>query len=187
PDLARITYNVIIVEIEARYRPVRHGAFWFFDDAASPPVFIERHHSVSFGVAHLIGKYRRASIARTRNSKHLRQAVAKKYIIAEHKRTRALTNEIRSDQKCLRKSFWLWLYRVAKSDTPLAPVTQQPLKLSAIIRRRDNKDVANTSKHQRRQRIIDHRFVENRQQLLADTAGYRIEPCSTAAGQNNAL
>src|SRR5258708_27953359 len=115
------------------------------------------------------------------------EAVEKKYIIDENKRNRAVNNEIRSDQECLRQSFWLWLYRVAKSDSPLAPVTQQPLKLSAIIRRRDNKNVANSGQHQRRQRIIDHRLVENRQQLLADTAGYWIEPRSTAARQNNAL
>src|SRR6516164_4230054 len=29
PDLARITYNVIIVKIEPCYRPVRHGLFGF--------------------------------------------------------------------------------------------------------------------------------------------------------------
>jgi len=38
--------------------------------------------------------------------------VAEKYIVTEHKRNSALTNEIRSDQECLRQSFWLWLYRV---------------------------------------------------------------------------
>lgn len=76
-DLASITYNAIIVEIESCYGPVRRGAFRFFNDASRPPVFIERHHSVSLGVAHLIGKYRCASIARTRTRKHFRQPVAK--------------------------------------------------------------------------------------------------------------
>ena len=41
--------------------------------------------------------------------------------------------------------------------------------------------------HQRGQRIIDHRFVINREQLFADDAGNGIQTRTTSPGQDNAF
>jgi hypothetical protein len=46
--------------------------------------------------------------------------------------------------------------------------------MAAIGRCGDEQDVPNARQHQRRQRIVDHRFVINREQLFADHARDRI-------------
>ena len=47
--------------------------------------------------------------------------------------------------------------------------------------------LAQAGQHQDRQRVVDHRLVVDRQQLLADHLGHRVEPRAGAAGQDDAL
>ncbi len=54
-----------------------------------------------------------------------------------------------------------------------------------VMRRRDDQDVPDARQHQHRQRIIDHRLVVDRQQLLGDGEGQRIEPRAAAARKND--
>ena len=56
-----------------------------------------------------------------------------------------------------------------------------------MLARRNQQDVADAGQHQHRQRIIDHRLVVDRQQLLVDGERRRIKPRARAAGENNAL
>src|ERR1019366_5364610 len=46
---------------------------------------------------------------------------------------------------------------------------------------------AQTGQHQRAERVIDHWFVVDRQQLLGDRTGNRMQACATAASQNDSL
>ena len=41
--------------------------------------------------------------------------------------------------------------------------------------------------HQRRQRVVHHRLVVDRHELLADGARQRMQPRSRSAGENDAL
>ena len=61
----------------------------------------------------------------------------------------------------------------------LAAIAEQAAELRQVVRRRDHQDVADAGQHQHRQRIVDHRLVVDRQQLLAMTAsviGYSRVP-----------
>ena len=76
---------------------------------------------------------------------------------------------------------------VGDRDPELAAVPQQPLEPADVVGRRDQQHVADAGEHQRRQRIVDHRLVVDRQELLAHRAGDGVEPRAGAAGQDDAL
>ena len=65
-----------------------------------------------------------------------------------------------------------------KSNAPLAPSPSRRWNCGWSSRRGDDQDLADAGEHQRRQRIIDHRLVVDRQQLLADASviGYSRVP-----------
>ena len=68
-----------------------------------------------------------------------------------------------------------------------AAVPQQPAELLLVLGRGDDRDLAQAGQHQHRQRIVDHRLVVERQQLLRQRMGDRIEPGARAAGEDDAL
>jgi len=49
------------------------------------------------------------------------------------------------------------------------------------------KTIAQAAEHEGRERITDHRFVVNREQLLADDLGDRKKPAAGAARKNDGL
>ena len=68
-----------------------------------------------------------------------------------------------------------------------SPIAQQLLKPRRVLRRRDHQDLPNPRQHQRRQRIVDHRLVIHRQQLLGHRLRHRMQPRPRAARKNNPL
>ena len=69
----------------------------------------------------------------------------------------------------------------------LAAVAQQALVAADVLGGRDQQDLADAGQHQRGQRVVDHRLVVDRQQLLADRPGDRVQPGAGPAGQNDAF
>jgi hypothetical protein len=61
------------------------------------------------------------------------------------------------------------LYDVLEIDAPLAAITEQLLKARGVLRGGDDEDVFDARQHEGGKRVVDHRFVVDRQQLL----GYR--------------
>ena len=72
-------------------------------------------------------------------------------------------------------------------DAELRSVAEQPLELLGVMRSRDDQDVADAGEHQRRQRVVDHRLVVDRDQLLGDAQGDRMQPRARAAGEDDAF
>ena len=66
-------------------------------------------------------------------------------------------------------------------------VAEQALIERQMLARRDQQNIADSRQHQHRQRVVDHRLVVDRQQLLVDGERRRIEPRARAAGENDAL
>ena len=56
--------------------------------------------------------------------------------------------------------------QVEQTYGQLIAIAEQLLKIRQIDRRRDNKDLTDAGRHQRAERIVHHRLVEDRQQLL---------------------
>jgi hypothetical protein len=55
------------------------------------------------------------------------------------------------------------------------------------LRGGNDEDVANARQHQGAERVVDHRLVVNRQQLLGDCFGHGVEPGAGAAGKDDAF
>ncbi|MNC73973.1 hypothetical protein D3C75_1252580 [compost metagenome] len=51
--------------------------------------------------------------------------------------------------------------------------------------RGDQQDFPNTGEHQHRDRVVDHRLVVDRQQLLGNTQGDGVQAGAGASGQND--
>ncbi len=115
------------------------------------------------------------------------QVVAVVNVIAQYQRRRRIADEFLADDERLRQSVRRRLHRVLQVDAPLAAVAQQILEARRVLRRGDDQDVAHAGQHQRGQRMIDHRLVVDRQQLLGHAHRHRIQPGAGAAGQDDAF
>src|SRR5439155_545192 len=64
---------------------------------------------------------------------------------------------------------------------------EQLFEAGCVLRRRDDQDVADAGEHQRRQRVIHHRLVVDRQELLRDDLRHRVKAGSCATGEDDAF
>jgi hypothetical protein len=75
----------------------------------------------------------------------------------------AAGQKIAGDEERPRNSVRTRLFRIAKPNAPLASIPEKSPELGQITRGRYYENFPNARDHQNRQRIIDHRFVVNRQ------------------------
>ena len=108
-------------------------------------------------------------------------------VVAEGERHPIRADELAADDERLRQPFGLGLGGVFDLQAELRAVTEQTAEAVLLVGRRDHEDGADPGQHQRRQRVVHHRLVVDREQLLADRAGHRMEPRAGAAGENDAL
>ena len=66
-------------------------------------------------------------------------------------------------------------------------ISQKLLHHGQVTRCADDQDVPDAGQHQHRHGIIDHRLVVDRQQLLRDGQGGRVQAGAGAAGQEHAV
>src|SRR5204863_5867505 len=76
---------------------------------------------------------------------------------------------------------------VADRDAPLRAVAEEGLEARHVVRRADQEDVADAGEHQRAERVVHHRLVVHRQQLLAERKRRRVQASAGAAGEDDAL
>ncbi len=72
-------------------------------------------------------------------------------------------------------------------DAELLPVAEQAEKLARVSPTGDQHDLVHAGAHQRFDRVVDHRAVVDRKQVLVGDAGQRMESASGAAGEHNSL
>jgi hypothetical protein len=75
--------------------------------------------------------------------------------------------EFLGDDQRLGDAVGLGLHRVGERQAPLRAVAEQVPERDAVARRRDDEEFADAGAHQGCERVIDHRLVVDRQQLLA--------------------
>ena len=112
---------------------------------------------------------------------------AVKDIVAERERDAIRADELAANDQGLREAVGAGLRGVLNPQPDLGAVAEQPPEPVLFVRRRDDENVADAGQHQRRQRIVDHRLVVDRHQLLADRPRQRMQPRSGAARENDAL
>jgi len=66
------------------------------------------------------------------------------------------------------------LHRVLDRHAPTAAIAEQALERGLIHRRGDDQHLTDPGQHQGAERVIDHRLVVHRQQLLTQRLGDRV-------------
>ena len=61
------------------------------------------------------------------------------------------------------------------------PIAQQLLEPRLILRRGNDQHLPDPGQHQHREGVVDQRLVVDRQQLLGDALGNRVQPCPRPA------
>ena len=179
--------DVLIVEIETRHREIRLWLSWLFLEAHGLALLVKLNDAVALGVADVVSKDRRAVRLRSRALHHDSEVGAIEDVVAQDERTALAREELLTDQECLRESLRLRLHGVRNGDAPLRAVAEQALEVRIVRRRRDHEDVPDAREHQRRQRIVDHRLVIDRHELLRHRNRQRIQPRARPASQDNSL
>ncbi|MNE51873.1 hypothetical protein D3C80_1465210 [compost metagenome] len=110
-----------------------------------------------------------------------------KDVVAQDQAHRIIADELLANQEGLCQAIGRGLLGIGKSDAELAAVAEQLAILGQVLRCRDQQDFADIGEHQHRNRVVDHRFVVNRQQLLGDPKGDGVQACAGSSGQDDAL
>lgn len=179
--------DVLVVEVEACHGVVGLRCGGLFLEAHSLAFLVELDDAVALGVADVVGKDGRTVWLGGRALHHDGEVGAVEDVIAEDERTALAREELLTDEKCLCKAFRLGLHGVRDGDAPLRAIAEQAPEVRIVLRRRDHEDVADAREHQGRQRIVDHRLVVDRHELLRHRDRQRIEARARAARQDNSL
>ena len=108
-------------------------------------------------------------------------------VIAKNKGNIVLSDERRADRYRLSQTVWILLNSILEIHPPLLAGIEQLHEPRQILRRRNDQHITDIRQHQNGQRMIDHRLVENRQQLLADSDRGRVQSRACPPCQDDAL
>ena len=112
--------------------------------------------------------------------------MAVEQVVAQDQDGRRAGQELAADDQRLRQPARVRLDGVLQPQPPLATVFEQLLKDRGVARRRDDQKYRAPRQHQRAQRIVNHRLVVDRQQLLRHRTRRWIQARAGAAGQDDA-
>ena len=87
----------------------------------------------------------------------------------------------------LRDPVRLRLHRILELDAPLRARAEQIAERRLIPRRRDDEEFPDARRHQGGERVVDHRLVVHRQELLALRQRDRMQASAGAAGENDSF
>ena len=135
----------------------------------------------------VIGEDGGAILARRRVGELVAKPVAVEHVVAENERDAIAADKVAAEDEGMGEADRLVLDDVTEPDAPVRAVAEQVPVKGQMLARRNQQDVADAGEHQHRQRVIDHRLVVDRQQLLVDGERRRIKPRARAAGEDDAL
>src|SRR5262249_284507 len=104
-QLCRHVQYTVVIEIQACYRPPRLRVLRLFLDRDRPVLEIETDDAISLGIAHLIGKHRRAFACPACAREHLLKALSVENVISQNERCIEIGHKIAADYKRLGQSF----------------------------------------------------------------------------------
>ena len=115
------------------------------------------------------------------------QAVAVEDVVPENERAGLAGGELLADHERLGQAVGARLDRVGQVHAVVRAVAQQALEVRQVGGRGDDQDVADAGHHEDGQRVVDHRLVVDRQQLLAGDGGERVQARARPAREDDAL
>ncbi|MNF86875.1 hypothetical protein D3C84_693250 [compost metagenome] len=187
PHLPGDLHHAVVVEVQAGDGELGLGLERLFLDGDRMLLVIELDHTKALRVLHLIAEHGGAFLAPGGLEQHEPEALTVENVVAEHQAHRVGADELFANEEGLRQAVGARLHGIAQIDAERAAIPEQALETRDIVWRADQQDVANSRQHQCRQRVIDHRLVVDRQQLLGNAPGDRVQPGPGTAGQDNAF
>jgi hypothetical protein len=115
------------------------------------------------------------------------KVVAVEDVVAEDERRALVAEEVGADDEGLGEAVRAGLDGVLQVDAPLAAVSRATVRSAGCPGGGDDQDVPDAGQQQRAQRVVDHWLVVDRQQLLGDGQGSRVQPGAGAAGEDDAF
>ena len=115
------------------------------------------------------------------------EAGAVEDVVAEHQRRVVVADVVGADEEGLGEAVGGGLLGVGDVKAEFVAVAEQASEAGQVVGCADEQDLPDAGEHECRQRVVDHRLVVDRQQLLGHRAGDRVQPGSGAAGEDDAL
>ena len=147
-------------------------------DGHGVELLVELHHAEALGVVHVVAEHGGAALALGAldgGAQVAPQAVAVEDVVAQHQRAAVAAHELLADDEGLRQAVRAGLLGVGQAHAVVRAVLEQTLEVRQVGGRRDDEDLADARHHEHRQRIVDHRLVVHRKQLLRRHRGERVQ------------
>src|SRR2546421_8221883 len=164
---------------------MRARSLWLFLDADRAATGVKLHHAVTSWVGYVVREDGGSFATLSGTLQEWSQTTAVKNVVAENQGTRLAADEGPADEKGLGEAVRAWLLGVVEIHADPVSVAQQGAEPRQVLRRRNDEHVADSGQHERGERIIDHRLIVDRHQLLAGGGGQRIESGSCPTGEND--
>ena len=174
------------VEVQSHYGVIGFRMFGLLFDREACPLLVELGHAVPLGIVYPVSENGRLALLLGR-ADGLPQLSGKahplKDVVAQNEAYGLVPDELLSDQKRLSEPVGRRLLGIGETDPVVGPVSEQPPERGQVPRRGDHQNVPDSGQHQNRQRIVDHRLVVDRQQLLGNPLGDRVQTRPRSPGQ----
>ncbi len=102
------------------------------------------------------------------------EAGAVEYVVAQYQADAIACDELAAYDEGFGQTVGGGLLGIGEPHAELLSRAQQPLERRHVLRSGDDEYVAYAGQHKNRDRVVDHRLVEYRQQLLAHALGNRV-------------
>ena len=147
---------------------------------------VELHHAVALGVVDVVGVHH-AALRVAVALQQVFQAGAVEDVVAEHERHFIVADKVGPDHERLRQPVGHFLHRVLEAAAQARAVAEQALKLRLVVGRGDDEHLPDARHQQDRERVVHHRLVVHRHQLLANGQRERVEARAGAAGEDDSF
>ena len=185
-QLAGIADDVATVEVQPWHGVITLGLLGLLLEGDHAAGVVELHHAVGDGVGHVVPEHGPA-VEVLEAAEGGAEAGAVEDVVAEHEADVLVADVVGADREGLCEPVGRRLLCVGDRDAELAAVAEQALEAARLVRRRDHEDVTDAGEHERGERVVDHRLVVHRHELLADALRDRVEPRASAAGEDDPL
>ena len=148
---------------------------------------IECQHPEPVRVLYGIGEHRRATVVRNRVLCLARQFAAEEHVVAEDQRHWVVADEVAADDEGMGEALGFVLDGVRERHPPPRAVAEEFLEPGRVLGCGDDENFAHAAEHERGQRVVDHRLVVDRQELLADRDRDGVQAQVAPAGEDDAL
>ena len=175
-----------VEEVEPGHRHVGARLLRLLHQAEHLAGGVQLDDAVAAGVGDRIAEHHGAGLLRRRGPELPAEAGAVEDVVAQHEAARLAAHERLAQPVGVGEALGPGLRGVLEREAEPRAVAQQPLERRLVVRRGDDQDLPDPGQHQHRQRVVDHRLVVDRQQLLGDRRGQRMQPRARPAGEDKA-